>query len=182
MGRRFKPLGAILLMLMLHGIVIDAHAFSQRSRKYQVSCNTCHTAFARLNYFGETFMRNGFQIPGSEDGDTEKKVQVSDRLFLDEVGNFTGVRLNWQPVEVMTHARRENGKARTAFNLGNPVWVQLFTAGSIHKNASVFIETEFSTTGAFHNNWFRLGLHTSAAEPGPPMSWSDRSRRSNGTR
>lgn len=42
------------------------------SRKYNTSCQTCHTAFPVLNSFGEAFRRDGYRFPsiqGSEDSD-----------------------------------------------------------------------------------------------------------------
>jgi len=63
----------------------NAWATSAFARKYGLACNTCHTvAFPRLNYYGEKFMRNGFQIPGGQDGSTKGKAAIADDLTLDE--------------------------------------------------------------------------------------------------
>jgi hypothetical protein len=138
-----------------------AHATSQWSRKYGVACTTCHTpAFPRLNYYGERFMRNGYQDLGTQDGDTAGKQKIGDRLFIDELGNFFGVRLNVVPLRVTTNALEdEPGEFTTRFQIGNADWLQFFTAGSVFENVSVFIETEVNAEGEIHNSWFRFGFH-----------------------
>jgi hypothetical protein len=53
----------------------DARAVPSFARKYQTSCQTCHTIFPVLNPFGEAFRRNGYRFPsqnGSVDSDSIK--------------------------------------------------------------------------------------------------------------
>ncbi len=53
-----------------------AQAVPSFARKYNTSCQTCHTQFPVLNPFGEAFRRNGFRFPsvkGSEDSDAAKE-------------------------------------------------------------------------------------------------------------
>lgn len=73
--------GLPLLVAALAGIAIyfvairDAQAVPSFARKYQTSCQTCHTIYPVLNPFGEAFRRNGYRFPsqnGSEDSDAEK--------------------------------------------------------------------------------------------------------------
>ena len=54
----------------------SALAVPSFARKYNTSCQTCHTAFPVLNPFGEAFRRSGFRFPsvnGSEDSDAAKE-------------------------------------------------------------------------------------------------------------
>ena len=47
------------------------------ARKYQTSCNTCHTIYPQLNSFGESFRINGYQFPNDDEEQTkEKPVQL----------------------------------------------------------------------------------------------------------
>jgi hypothetical protein len=41
-----------------------AQAIPAFARKYETSCETCHTIYPRLNPFGEAFRRNGYRFPG----------------------------------------------------------------------------------------------------------------------
>lgn len=134
----------------------DAEAVSQWARKYQVDCTMCHTSFPRLNYFGEKFLRNGFQMPDDEpDGDTEGKDKISNDLFIDKVGNWFGARLSLTPMLYKTNDLTVDGEKEGSFNIGNSNWLQLFVAGSIFKNVSIFIEQEFEVDGSKFS-WFHL--------------------------
>jgi hypothetical protein len=58
----------------------DALAVPSFARKYQTSCQTCHTVFPVLNPFGEAFRRNGYRFPsqnGSLDSDAIKASQIA---------------------------------------------------------------------------------------------------------
>ena len=43
-----------------------AQAIPAFARKYQTSCETCHTIYPKLTPFGEAFRRNGFRFPGDD--------------------------------------------------------------------------------------------------------------------
>lgn len=136
-----------------------AVATSQWARKYDVNCQTCHTAFPRLSFFGEQFKRNGYQMPGTEDGD-ENKTEVNEHLFIDKLQNLFGLRINITPARFQMNTLTTNGVRKNNLSFGNPNWLQLFTAGSIFKNTSIFIETEIDSNGTSvaHNNWMVLGF------------------------
>lgn len=155
---RLLPIAFVFLFMATFFLLVpgDAEAVSQWARKYQVDCTTCHTAFPRLNYFGERFMRNGFQWPDEKpDGDTEGKEKISDDLFIDKVGNWLGARLSLTPMKYVTNGVIVDGEMKDSFNLGNANWLQLFVAGSIFKNVSIFIEQEFEIDGSKFS-WFHL--------------------------
>ena len=57
-----------------------ARAVPSFARKYNTSCQTCHTEFPVLNPFGEAFRRNGFRFPstnGSVDSDAAKEETIA---------------------------------------------------------------------------------------------------------
>ena len=142
-------LGLIFTLIALLGIPETADAVSQFARKYKVECSACHTAFPRLNLFGEQFMRNGFQWPGDKpDGDKIGKEELSDEMFIDQVGNWLGARLSLTAVEYESNGLTKNGQPRDSLNFGNSNWLQLFVAGSIFKNVSIFIEQEFEESSS----------------------------------
>src|SRR5579863_10716515 len=79
---RFLPLVSALALgfVVYFASVREAGAVPSFARKYQTSCQTCHTVFPVLNPFGEAFRRDGYRFPsqnGSEDSDTEKAPAVS---------------------------------------------------------------------------------------------------------
>lgn len=152
--RAFVALGVFLFIFSS----VNVFAVSQWSRKYGVSCKTCHTAFPRINYFAEQFKMNGFQMPGTYDGDDVAKHIIGDRLNLNELTDMFGLRIAVTPIEFETNGRTEGGVLKDEFDIGNPNWLQLFTAGTIFKNTTIFIETEIAGE-TIHNNWFYLGYH-----------------------
>lgn len=165
MSRHHHAFASITCLLLAFTLSATAHAVSQWSRKYGVSCTACHTAaFPRLNYTGEQFQRNGYQDIGTQDGDDTGKQKIGDKLFIDELGNLLGVRLNVTALRVATNSLQTAPGSgpesyATSVDLGNPNWLQLFTAGSVFKNVSIFIETEIPFDGKVHTSWFRLGFH-----------------------
>src|ERR1700737_3653216 len=61
---------AILLagcLLWILAVTTRANAIPAFSRKYQTSCNTCHSNYPELNDFGEAFKKNGFKFPKDDD-------------------------------------------------------------------------------------------------------------------
>lgn len=152
------------LVLLVLGLFVflssmrEGQAVAQWSRKYGVACSTCHTAFPRVNYFGEKFVLNGFQMPGTEDGDDVAKHIIGDNLNLNELTDMFGIRVSVTPLQIQTNGRSKDGNKETRFDIGAPDWIQLFTAGTIFKDTSIFIETEVENDSiAF--NWFELGYH-----------------------
>jgi hypothetical protein len=134
----------------------SADAVSQFSRKYKVECSTCHTVFPRLNTFGEEFMFNGFQWPGEKpDGDKVGKEELSDEMFIDQVGNWLGGRLSLTAVEYESNGLNKNGVDQNSLNFGNSNWLQLFVAGTIFKDVAIFIEQEFEEDSSKFS-WFHL--------------------------
>ena len=51
-----------LALAVLSVLPTDAHAIPAFARKYKVSCMLCHQPVPRLNKFGETFAKNGFEF------------------------------------------------------------------------------------------------------------------------
>lgn len=105
-------------------------------------------------------MRNGYQDPDSDkpDGGTLEKTKINNYLSLDELGNHFGVRLNVTPFQVKTDANIVDGDKENQYTIGKANWVQLFVAGSISENVSIFIEIE-NDGKAMHYSWYHLGFH-----------------------
>jgi hypothetical protein len=71
---------AILVGSILYfSLTRDAGAVPSFARKYQTSCQTCHTVYPVLNPFGEAFRRDGYRFPsqnGSLDSDAVKTAMI----------------------------------------------------------------------------------------------------------
>ena len=60
MRTRFIALMATIAVLLC--VLQEASATAQFSRQYDTPCNTCHTAFPKLNDIGIAFKDDGFQL------------------------------------------------------------------------------------------------------------------------
>jgi hypothetical protein len=65
---RMKKVCLLLLALLVLSVVMPANsqAIPAFARKHGFNCNMCHTAYAKLNDFGQRFRDDGYQIPGQE--------------------------------------------------------------------------------------------------------------------
>src|SRR5579872_6256075 len=66
--------------ILYFSLAREAHAVPSFARKYQTSCQTCHTVYPVLNPFGEAFRRDGYRFPsqnGSLDSDTVKTNMIA---------------------------------------------------------------------------------------------------------
>lgn len=134
----------------------EAFATSQWAKKFNLSCNTCHTVFPRLNSFGEEFLANGYQLESTYKRDWEDQYSINaGGVFLDELQNLFGIRINLTPFMLETNSfQKDSGSTKTSkLTFGNPNWIQTFAAGSIFKDVSFFAEMEY-TESAFHFSWF----------------------------
>ena len=70
----------VTLVIIVNGASLGAvPAFA---RKYQTSCQTCHTIFPKLNAFGEAFRLNGYRMPGeTEDMIKEKQISLGSPAY-----------------------------------------------------------------------------------------------------
>ena len=58
---------SLLLVLVSAGFVDRAHAIPAFARKYGLRCSACHEAWPMLNYFGQKFKDNGYQLMNDRD-------------------------------------------------------------------------------------------------------------------
>lgn len=61
-------IAAVSIGLLL-GTFLPAQAMPGFARKYGFTCTMCHSAYPRLNDFGERYRANAYQVPGREADD-----------------------------------------------------------------------------------------------------------------
>ncbi|OGF68266.1 MAG: hypothetical protein A2Y62_02770 [Candidatus Fischerbacteria bacterium RBG_13_37_8] len=65
-----KVLLSLLLVSIIFLLFADrGNAIPAFARKHSFNCNMCHTAYPKLNDFGQRFRDNGYQIPGQVGGE-----------------------------------------------------------------------------------------------------------------
>jgi hypothetical protein len=66
-ARKCLTSGLLLASLFLLFSASDAHALPAFARKYGLRCSACHEAWPMLNYFGQKFKDNGYQLMNDRD-------------------------------------------------------------------------------------------------------------------
>ncbi len=64
---RKAVVSSLLLILFSTCFVDQAHALPAFARKYGLRCSACHEAWPMLNYFGQKFKDNGYQLMNDRD-------------------------------------------------------------------------------------------------------------------
>lgn len=134
---------SILSLLIFHLLFPScSSAIPAFARKYNVNCMVCHTRPPRLNPYGERFLENGYQLPGSEDGGTIGKKRLGD-LSLDDVANYLGFRLRGNVLRAFTFHRGPGpAKSDDHIDFAFPEIFSIFTAGTLTNNVGFFVELE----------------------------------------
>jgi hypothetical protein len=118
-----KKIYTILVAVFITILILPAssYALPTFARSTGYNCMMCHTAYPRLNDYGQRFRDNGFQLPGQEGKEKtvfDLPIPVSMRLSM---GNST--------------YSNKNGTA-SSFNLYG---FDLLAAGVLHKNISFLL-------------------------------------------
>lgn len=142
---RSPTIAAGLLALVLATLLpAAARAVPGFARKYDLSCNVCHTREPRLNAFGQRFQENGYQLPATEDGGTTGKRALGDRrhgLTLDSVDNILSARIR---ADIQQASFRGETEATEDVDFVVPNVLNVFLAGTAAKNIGYFFEMEYA--------------------------------------
>jgi len=118
-----KTIGYVLVILagLMTAAPNDAGAIPAFARKHGVNCNMCHTAFTKLNDFGQRVRDNGYQMPGQE-GREMNVFQIAPPVSM---RTSTGM--------LASHTGKQT---TSSFALNG---LDLLAAGVLHKNISFLL-------------------------------------------
>ena len=129
--------------LVLAGSLFPAGAVPIFSRKYQTSCQTCHTIFPKLNPFGQAFRLNGYRMPAeaeSEDVVKEKPVSLGsegykkiwpEAVYPGTIPGHVPLAINMKFADVNSSSHDDSGRTIVHNDFQFPQEVNLFTAGTL---------------------------------------------------
>jgi hypothetical protein len=133
-------LGVVFLVL---SVSQPANALPAFARKYGLRCSACHESWPMLNYFGQKFKDNGYQLMNDKDAPiwqnpsywpiTLRMTPFWSRESTNKIAADT-------PSGVTT-------LTTTGFNLGG---LDILTGGTLEKNISFLLVPSSDETGAFH--------------------------------
>jgi hypothetical protein len=147
-----KPLvtTALVLTFLLLSSSQNANALPAFARKYGLRCSACHESWPMLNYFGQKFKDNGYQLMNDRDAPiwqnpgywpvTFRMTSMWHRVSTGKVlvDTYSGGSQTGSAVQRVT---------TSGFDLSG---LDLHTGGTLEKNFSFFLLPSSDNTGAFH--------------------------------
>lgn len=156
-------IAVILIAATMGGMVLsveDAQAIPAFARKYDMNCDVCHAPVPRLNPYGERFLENGYQLPGTEDGGIVGKKKLGE-LSINDVGTVLGFRVRgqstfrWADYEATGTAQPGSpivGLPHDEAEFIRPDIISIFAAGTAYKNVGFYVD--FDSIEAVNNGEF----------------------------
>lgn len=149
-GQHFLTAALVLIFLILSGSQ-SANAIPAFARKYGLRCSACHESWPMLNYFGQKFKDNGYQLMNDRDAPIWQNPgywPVTFRIIP------IWHRVSTGKVLVDTYAngvQSANGGVRRITTSGFDIsGLDFHTGGTLEKNFSFYVLPSSDNTGAFH--------------------------------
>jgi hypothetical protein len=141
---------ALVLVFLVLGVSQPANALPAFARKYGLRCSACHESWPMLNYFGQKFKDNGYQLMNDRDAPIWQNPGYWPVTF-----RITPIwhRVSTGKVEVDTYADgNPTGSTvqrvtSSGFDLSG---LDFHTGGTLEKNISFYLLPSSDSTGAFH--------------------------------
>jgi hypothetical protein len=145
------PAAALVLIFLVLTGSQTANALPAFARKYGLRCSACHESWPMLNYFGQKFKDNGYQLMNDRDAPIWQNPGYWPVTF-----RITPIwhRVSTGKVQVDTYTAGapDGGQAvqrvtSSGFDLSG---LDFHTAGTLEKNFSFYLLPSSDPTGAFH--------------------------------
>ena len=130
-----------------------ANAVPAFSRKYQTSCQTCHSIFPKLNPFGTAFRLNGYHLPGeTEEQVKQKPVSLGadayarmwpEMVYPSSLPGDAPLALNVKMASLYASSHDDTGKTIIHNDFQFPQEANLFAAGTLGNSFSFFGEVTY---------------------------------------
>src|SRR6266496_2883996 len=152
-GRRIILLSILTASVLTFLNVPSAHAVPAFARKYETSCQTCHTGFPKLIPFGEAFRLNGYRLPKeTEDQIKIKPVSIGAEaykkmwpkaIFPSDLPGQVPLALNVKMASVYGSSIDESGHPITHNDFQFPQEANLFAGGTLGEHMSFLGEVSW---------------------------------------
>ena len=133
-----KIIITLFITALIAGLYADSSAIPAFARKYNMSCNVCHSPFPKLKPYGEDFAANGFQLPDKEPARFFKNTGDELLTLMREIP----VALRFELYGQYENARDVNPDFRS------PYILKLLSGGNIYKDISYYFYFFFSERGS----------------------------------
>ncbi|MGH9513767.1 MAG: hypothetical protein ACRD2U_16695 [Terriglobales bacterium] len=143
-----RSLASVLFFLFLVlGFTSSANALPAFARKYGLRCSACHEAWPMLNYFGQKFKDNGYQLMNDRDSPIWQNPSYWPATFR--------ITPNWHrestdKVLVDTAAGPGTGQIQVTSHGFDLTGLDFHTGGTLEKNLSFYVLPSSDATASFH--------------------------------
>jgi hypothetical protein len=147
-----KSLLALLVVGLSFCVVPSAQALPAFSRKYGLRCSACHESWPMLNYFGQKFKDNGYQLMNDRDAPiwqnpsywpvTFRITPIWHRVSTGKV--LVDTYTSGNPAPTATAVQRITS---TGFDLSG---LDFHTGGTLNKDISFYLLPSSDNTATFH--------------------------------
>ena len=141
-GRYFLTAALVSIFLILSGSQ-PANALPAFARKYGLRCSACHESWPMLNYFGQKFKDNGYQLMNDKDSPVWQNPSYWP-ITLRITPYWSRESTNKIAADTASGVA---SLATTGFNLSG---LDILTGGTLEKNISFLLVPSSDETGAFH--------------------------------
>jgi hypothetical protein len=137
-------IAVLFVSAVIFGVTEPANALPAFARKYGLRCSACHESWPMLNYFGQKFKDNGYQLMNDRDAPIWQNPSYWPITM--RITPFWS-RESTNKVAVDTAPTGEQKITTTGFNLSG---LDILTGGTLEKNISFLLVPSADETGAFH--------------------------------
>ena len=138
----FATTALVVVFLVLSGNQ-SANALPAFARKYGLRCSACHESWPMLNYFGQKFKDNGYQLMNDHDAPIWQNASYWP-ITLRITPFWSRESVNKVAVDT---GNGETKMTTTGFNLSG---LDILTGGTLEKNFSFLLVPSADEFGAFH--------------------------------
>jgi len=137
---------AFALIFLILGASQSASALPAFARKYGLRCSACHESWPMLNYFGQKFKDNGYQLMNDRDAPIWQNPGYWPVTFR-IVPIWHRVSTNKVAVENGEEGIGEQKITSSGFDLSG---LDFHTGGTLEKNFSFYVLPSSDATASFH--------------------------------
>ena len=142
--------GSLLLLVLVLGCFQNAHALPAFARKYGLRCSACHESWPMLNYFGQKFKDNGYQLMNDRDAPIWQNPSYWPVTFR-ITPIWHRVSNGRDPEDAVpgngTSGTVERRLEASGFDLSG---LDFHTGGTLEKNISFYVLPSSDNTASFH--------------------------------
>src|SRR5713226_89500 len=138
------------LLLVLSAVVFtcspSANALPAFARKYGLRCSACHESWPMLNYFGQKFKDNGYQLMNDRDAPIWQNPSYWPATFR-IVPIWHRVSTGKVAVDTASGGTTERRITSSGFDMSG---LDILTGGTLEKNFTFLVVPSSDNFGAFH--------------------------------